>query len=373
MRLIGKIPFLIYVCILIAAGTVAYFLLGDKIVFAPVDMFKISLRIDAGINDQLVEWNIEDSDITSEYRKEIKSGEQIWVVVNKDIRISKDVLPADYQEVLTKTVYDAGGNVYRNTIKGNRFIFESGVKKEILNRLIFTFIRIQNKDAYYAAIIIDDVGYNKGIIEPFLKLGIPLTFAILPQEHFSSELAEYIHRSGGEIIIHMPLEPKDYPKVNPGNHALLLRMSEEEIREKFYENLYSLPYAVGISNHMGSRFMEDQEKLEIFMSCVSTTGLFFLDSRTTSVSLVPAYAKEMGIKQLINDVFLDAENDPRHIEQQVRLLANRAKKMKTAIGIGHVQNKHTAVAIKKSLRFYKYQNIEFVTLSEILNLSQKNK
>ena len=373
MRLIGKVSLLIYSVLLIIGGVVAYFYWGGRVpAFTKVNVFKTSINIDSSINDLLVEWGVEDTDITSEYRKEVQSGEDMWIVVNRDISIFADTLPSEYQDLLKEAVHGAGGGVYRLETKGNRCIIESGAKKQVLNRLIITFLRKKAPDTAFVAIVIDDVGYNKEIVEPFLKLGIPLTFAVLPQEVFSSELAEYIHKNGGEIIVHMPMEPMDYPKVSAGDHALLLRMSKEEISERFFENLYSLPFAVGISNHMGSRFMENGEKLEVFMSCISQSGLFFLDSRTTARSLVPEFAKELEIPHLISDVFLDTEDDLRHIEQQMRLLGDRAKKMNTAIGIGHVHKKNTSRALKKSLRFFQYQNIELVTLSELLQLSRKN-
>lgn len=372
MRLIGKIPFLIYTLILVAGGIVAYFFWGERMPFVQVDLFKVSLQIDSAINDLLVEWGIDDTDIINEYRKEVRDGDQVWVVVNRDIGISRERVPGEYPDLLEQAIRTTGAEVYRKETRGNRFIFESGSQKHMLNRLIFTFLREKSSRTSYAAIVIDDVGYNKKIIEAFLNLGIPLTFAIIPQEQFSEELAEIIHRSGNEIIIHMPMEPKDYPKANPGSHALFCRMTDEEVREKFFENIYSLPFSVGINNHMGSRFMEDRDKVEILMSCVSQSGLFFLDSRTTSHSLFPEIAREMGIPRLLNDVFLDSEDDIRHIEQQLRLLINRAKQMHTAVGIGHVHKKHTALAIKKTLRFFKYHGIELVTLSELLDLSKKS-
>lgn len=372
MKLFGKIPILIYVvCLLVCGGLYWYFWGGRlPVLSAPKNLFNLSLDIDASVKDILVEWGIVDNDVVNEYRKEVRSGDQMWVLVNRDISISAGRLPQDYAEKLKTVVHETGGNIYRSSMKGNRFIFEAGGKRKVLHRMIFTFLRENKPDIVYAAIVIDDVGYNRDVVDQFLELGIPLTFAVLPQEQFSEKIAEYIHRHGGEIIVHMPMEPKDYPKTNPGPHALFTRMDEIKIQEKFYDNLYSQPFAVGISNHMGSRFLEDEEKVDIFLSLIQQAGLFFVDSRTVSNSFIPDITKRIGLQRLVADVFIDEEDNMRHIKQQLRLLASRAQQMHTAIGIGHVHNNYTAQAIKKSLHYFKYQGIEFVTLSELLNLPQ---
>ena len=40
------------------------------------------------------------------------------------------------------------------------------------------------------ALIIDDLGYNQSRVLPFLDLGVPITFSILPHLMYSERLAE---------------------------------------------------------------------------------------------------------------------------------------------------------------------------------------
>ncbi|MFH1378645.1 MAG: divergent polysaccharide deacetylase family protein [bacterium] len=370
MKLFGKIPLIIYIVCLLIMGSLVWYFWGERLTLSisQNNLFDLSLDVDAVIKDELVAWGIEDSDIINEYRKEMRSGGQIWVLVNRDIAVSAGRLPAGYAEKLTEVVHAAGCNVYRSTIQGNRFIFEAGQNKQILHRLIFTFLREKKPDIVYAAIVISGVGFDKDLIDQFLELGIPLTFAVIPQEQHAQSISEYIHRHGGEIIVSMPMEPKEYPKINPGPNALLCSMENEKIQEKFFDNLYSLPFAVGISNYMGSSFLEDEEKVEVLLSSVQQSGLFYVDTRTVSNSFIPDLSKKLNLSLLVIDVFLDDEDDMRYIKQQLQVLANRSKQMNTAVGIGRVDKKYTALAIKKSLQYFKYQGIEFVTLSELLHL-----
>ena len=66
------------------------------------------------------------------------------------------------------------------------------------------------------ALIIDDLGYDKKIAQKFAQLDVTLTFSILPHSPFQQKIAKLARSKGLEIMIHMPMEPVEYPKVNPG-------------------------------------------------------------------------------------------------------------------------------------------------------------
>jgi hypothetical protein len=76
-------------------------------------------------------------------------------------------------------------------------------------------------------IIIDDLGYDRKIAEKFLKLDAELTFSILPHSPFQQKIARLANSKGLEIMLHLPMEPVEYPEVNPGPGALLAAMSRD--------------------------------------------------------------------------------------------------------------------------------------------------
>ena len=78
------------------------------------------------------------------------------------------------------------------------------------------------------SLIIDDIGSSPSRLRPFLDLGIPITFAILPKLRYSQEHACEIHRQGHEIILHQPMEPFNR-FLDPGPGALYVGDEEDKI------------------------------------------------------------------------------------------------------------------------------------------------
>lgn len=185
------------------------------------------------------------------------------------------------------------------------------------------------------AIIIDDLGNSKGVDNDVLAIGAPLTVSIFPLHHDSKEIAEKAYSKGMEVMLHLPMEPHDYPKSNPGEGALLTNMDDIAIITQLYEDLKSVPNIKGVNNHMGSRFTEDDARMRIVLKQLKDKGLFFIDSKTSHRSSSEKIARDMGMKAAARDVFLDNEQTEVDIEVQIKKLEETARRHGSAIGIGH--------------------------------------
>jgi hypothetical protein len=100
-------------------------------------------------------------------------------------------------------------------------------------------------------------------------------------------------------------------------------------------NLAAVPGAVGVNNHMGSRFTEDASGLEALLTEIKEHDLFWLDSRTTAATRGVETARAIGVPAIERDVFIDAEVNVDFIRGQVRKLVETARLRDTAVGIGH--------------------------------------
>lgn len=215
------------------------------------------------------------------------------------------------------------------------------------------------------AIIIDDLGRGEASVRQLLKIGQPLTFAILPGEPRSAEVARLAHAAGREVLLHLPMEPQGYPKVNPGADALLVIHSDTELRERLAALLARVPQAVGVNNHMGSRFSEDEEGMATVMSLLGERRLFFVDSLTSSGSIGRSAAAKAGVPYLRRDVFLDNVAEVPAITRQLRQLAEQAARHGSAVGIGHPYPQ-TLQALKSELPRLAAGGVTFVAVSELL-------
>ncbi len=211
------------------------------------------------------------------------------------------------------------------------------------------------------AIVMDDLGNHKKNAEDVLNIKAPLTFSILPRRRYSAWIAEEGHRLGRDILVHQPMEATRPLKLGEG--GLILKMTDTEIITVLNKNIQSVPYRIGVSNHMGSAFTQNERAMNIVVSELKKEGLFFLDSITTPESVGFKIAKEKGIKALRRDVFLDNTDDPVEIMVQWKRLLKIAEKNGSAIALAHPR-KNTLEFLRKTVENNK--EVEVVPLSALI-------
>ncbi len=212
------------------------------------------------------------------------------------------------------------------------------------------------------AIVIDDIGNSKELGEEVLSIN-NVTIAIIPELKYSLYFAERAHKKGKDILVHMPMEPKNKDKYGGDTTFLKVDMSSGEIKKITESLLKTVPYAKGVNNHMGSEFTENQEKLMPFFEVLKKRGLFFLDSRTSAESRAFETSITMGIKGYKRDVFLDHEVDEEKISKQLDIAVSEAYRKGYAIAIGHPHPETISVLKRRFKEIAK--TVEIVPLSKI--------
>ena len=194
---------------------------------------------------------------------------------------------------------------------------------------------VPQKELPAVALIIDDLGYDKKIAKKFAQLDVIMTFSILPHSPFQERIAKLARSKGLEVMIHMPMEPVEYPQVDPGPGTLLTSMSPDELITQLDHNLDSLPDVKGINNHMGSRITAESAQMYQIFSVLKKRGLFFIDSRTTAESLGEPSARLFKVPFARRDVFIDHHVKADFIRMQIEELIRVAQKNGKAVGIMH--------------------------------------
>ena len=213
------------------------------------------------------------------------------------------------------------------------------------------------------AIVIDDMGEDAGLARELAKLGVPIAFSIWPDSGRRAEVLKIGKAAGREIFIHLPMQPKGYPKVAPGPHALLVNMTAEQIADAVHRAAKRVPGALAINNHMGSEFTESTYGMRAALAAMKADGLYFLDSRTTAKSVGIAEAKRLGMRVHQRDVFLDNELSVPAIVKQLQKAEATARKRGHAIAIGH-PHRETVDALRAWLK-NKDASVQVVTVSSL--------
>jgi polysaccharide deacetylase 2 family uncharacterized protein YibQ len=185
------------------------------------------------------------------------------------------------------------------------------------------------------AIIIDDLGHDFRMAKKFFNLNNNLTFSILPYTAFHRKVAQQAYARSLETMLHLPMEPLEYPAVDPGGGALLTSMSPDQLIAQLNANLDAVPHIKGVNNHMGSRMTTVSTQLYQIFSILKKRDLFFIDSRTTDESLCKPSARLFRVPFAQRDVFIDNVQKTEALRRQIKKLVLIAKSHGEAIGIAH--------------------------------------
>jgi polysaccharide deacetylase 2 family uncharacterized protein YibQ len=146
------------------------------------------------------------------------------------------------------------------------------------------------------AVVIDGFGARQDLFDQLVAVGRPVTIAVLPELPLAARIAREAARAGFEVLVEVPMEPYRYPELDPGPGTLLLSMSRSEVAAVTARHLTSVPSAVGVIGHMGSRFSEDRPHMQAFLETVRARGLIFVDAMTSNLSVADDTARALGLR-----------------------------------------------------------------------------
>lgn len=229
--------------------------------------------------------------------------------------------------------------------------------------------KIPRPDFPKVAIIIDDLGYDPFIAQKFLQLDSNLTFAIIPHTPFQKKIAEAARKEGRELMVHLPMEPNEYPQIDPGPGALLTSMSPDCLIEQLRKDLDVIPDAIGVNSHMGSRLTTESTKMYQVFSILKKRNLFFIDSFTTPLSVCKSSARLLRLPFAQRDVFIDHQQESPFIRRQMHQLVQIAQKHGEAVGIAHPYNVTLSV-LQEMLPEIK-KSVQIVPASQVVQIVDK--
>src|SRR5437867_1190062 len=155
------------------------------------------------------------------------------------------------------------------------------------------------------AVIVDDLGGRRDVFDPLRDIRRPLTVAVLPGLPLSEWTAREAAAAGMEVILDLPMEPYRFPEVDPGPGALLMTMSPQELQAQIGAHLASVPGAVGVTNHMGSRMTEDRARMRTVVEVLAGRRLFLVDGLASNLSLAYDEAKSLGLRAGRRQIVVD--------------------------------------------------------------------
>jgi len=221
----------------------------------------------------------------------------------------------------------------------------------------------------YVAIVIDDFGFSRSIADEYKDISLSLTWSIIPFQPHSGYAAERAEESGIPYMVHMPMSAVGDKKWSEKKGVIDTGMSAETVTLLLRKAMASLPGALGMNNHRGSRATKDEKIMEMVMTELAATPLFFLDSRTISSSVAYNTALAKGVPAAFCSVFLDHESSEEFMEKQFRRGFAIAEKKGWVVMIAHTRSATIGFLKKKSA--VPLEKGRYVTMPELIRYTAK--
>jgi polysaccharide deacetylase 2 family uncharacterized protein YibQ len=213
------------------------------------------------------------------------------------------------------------------------------------------------------AMVIDDLGNDRAQADALFRVPYPLTLSVLPHLSSSTEIAEEAHRRGYEVLLHLPMASTGGEKDEP--IELHSGMDSSAVTQTFAAMLETVPYAVGVNNHEGSRGTSDTKLMGELMPLLREHKLFFVDSRTTAATVAETAAHSAGVPATSRNVFLDDERSVAAIQKQFVRAVRDAREKGSALAIGH-PHPETLQVLSEMLPEIERQGVTLVFASDLV-------
>lgn len=187
-------------------------------------------------------------------------------------------------------------------------------------------------------LVIDDLGQSLEAAEALAALPFPVTLALWPRASGTGAAANLAEQRGLDCLVHMPMEPlprADGSRPKPGAGALFTDMSPQALAAALEPALSAVPTALGLNNHMGSRFTGSASASRQLCAQLAGRGFAVLDSLTSPHSRLAEAARAAGLVSVTRAVFLDTQRKTDAILAALDAAAARARSGGFAVAIGH--------------------------------------
>jgi polysaccharide deacetylase 2 family uncharacterized protein YibQ len=180
------------------------------------------------------------------------------------------------------------------------------------------------------AILVTGFGLGDGPPQSALK-GLPVQVSVAYGAYGRSlqDAVAAARADGHEVLLQIPLEPQNYPSVDPGPHTLTTTLPAADNIKRLQWLMSRYTGYVGVTNHMGAKFQASAESIGPVLEELKRRGLLYVDAEATKDSATEKTAKAIGLDYFAVNVQIDAGDTA----QQLAKLEQAAKERGAAIGV----------------------------------------
>jgi len=230
------------------------------------------------------------------------------------LRPDASLLQTNY--AVSRRVEELGGAVLRGretvgTHGETRLTLLLGLPKRGLHELLLVRAvppeESPERPAPRLALVLFGFGDDLAGARHVFDLPLPFAVALAPDTKTSSAMFRAAQEKGREVVLHIPLEPVNYPQLNPGPGTLLVTLKPDRATGTMRRWLDRSGRVVGVANHMGSLATQDMTLMGAVYRELKRRHLPFIHVQPAAGSVCRSLAAELGVIYDEPDAVLDTE------------------------------------------------------------------
>lgn len=184
------------------------------------------------------------------------------------------------------------------------------------------------------AVLFGGLGLSANLTsEAIAKLPAEVTLAFAP---YGSALQAQVNKArsdGHEVMLHMPMEPFDFPANDPGPQTLLSTLTVDQNVDRLHWAMTRFSGFTGLANYMGAKFVTSEEGLKTLFTELKRRGLSFADDGSAARSRTREIARQTGIAFTRGALTIDAVPTQQRIDEALAALESEAEQKGFAMGV----------------------------------------
>ncbi len=170
---------------------------------------------------------------------------------------------------------------------------------------------IETEDAKGAparlALVLYGFGESAAAADSFFALRAPFAVAVVAGTKESGRVQERARERQRELVLHLPLEPLNYPRINPGPGTVLVSWSPRRVSSTVRRYLGQAGEVAAVANHMGSLATQDMTVMTALFRELKRKRATFLHVNPAPGAVCRTLAAEMGVEYAEPDAVVDRE------------------------------------------------------------------
>ena len=169
------------------------------------------------------------------------------------------------------------------------------------------------------ALVLYGFGDDPAQAAAVFALPVPFAVALAPGFPRSGDLFRAARHASREVVLHLPLEPINYPQVTPGPGAVLVTMKPAEITGLTRRYIDQAGPVAAVANHMGSLATQDMTVMSAVYRELKRRHLPFIHLSPVAGAVCRPLAAQLGVMYEEPGAVLDGETrrpDAKALDQR---------------------------------------------------------